>query len=103
MTPGVTVVGVVFSNSRPLPLCNIRAPPLPIPLSFAILLETFLLLAEIFVIVSNDHVGGLRKRVGSREQRLSVVVDVIGRRLTYGNMLGFGPMIFSRSKQWTGN
>ena len=57
MAPGIAVVRVVFSNSRPLSFRHIRTPFLPVFGSFAVLLEPLLLLAKIVVIVDNDHVG----------------------------------------------
>lgn len=58
MTPGVTVIRVVLSDGRPLALCNVWAPFLPVFFPFAVLLQTLFFLAQVFVIVDNHHFGG---------------------------------------------
>jgi len=57
VTPSITIVGVIFSDGSPLPFGGVASPSLPVLLAFAVLLQTFLLLAEVLVVIDNDHGG----------------------------------------------
>lgn len=56
MAPSITVVRVVLSDCCPLPLSSVTSPLLPILGTVSILLEALLFLAEVLVMVDDDHV-----------------------------------------------
>jgi len=55
VAPSITVVRVIFSDGSPLPLGGVASPFLPVLLSFAVFFQTLLLLAEVLVVIDDDH------------------------------------------------
>jgi hypothetical protein len=59
MTPRIAILRVVFPDRCPLALRNIRTPFLPVCFAFPVVLEAFLLLAEVLVVINDHHVDNL--------------------------------------------
>ena len=55
VAPSIAVVRVIFSDCRPLPFRSVAAPFLPVLLAFAVFLQTLLLLAEVLVVIDDNH------------------------------------------------
>lgn len=55
MTPGVTVMRIVFSDCSPLSFSSIATPLLPVLRALAILLQPLLFLTEVLVMIDDDH------------------------------------------------
>lgn len=56
VTPSITVVRVVLSDSCPLPLSSVASPLLPVLGTLSILFETLFFFAKILVVVDDNHV-----------------------------------------------
>ena len=53
-----TSLRVIFTDSGPLPLSNVRAPLLPVPCTLAVLFQPLFLFAEKFLLVNKHHYEG---------------------------------------------
>lgn len=61
VTPSVSVVRVVFADCRPLSFRNIWPPFFPVFCPLAVFFQTLLFLAEVFVVVDDNHSGQARR------------------------------------------
>jgi hypothetical protein len=70
--PGITILGIILSHCRPLALCHVGTPFLPVLGSFPVFLEPLLFLGEEFMSIDQHHGGWLttvieRKRPNKRQ------------------------------------